>query len=253
MTPRSLALGLSSARSLGLAQGGRGDAVRTLQQKLIAAGIPVPGGADGIFGAGTATALKQFQTANALAATGTVDAATAAALERRDGEPDAGDPVPATTITTTTAPTTTVPAPAAPPVTDPTATTIAPVTAPPATVAASATTNGSIIGLQLGARGDLVKTLQQYLVTVGQTSSRPPGRCVRRAHGDCVELVPAIGRPARQRHRRPGDGLGAPRRGGSLWREHRRWQHGRWQHGLRHDRGHLSPPRSQVRLAPARP
>ena len=51
-----------------------------LQQALIAAGVPVKGGADGIFGAGTASAVMAFQKARGLAVTGRVDAATATAL-----------------------------------------------------------------------------------------------------------------------------------------------------------------------------
>jgi peptidoglycan hydrolase-like protein with peptidoglycan-binding domain len=173
------ALGLVSSSLVGLAQGGRGEAVRTLQQKLIAAGIPVPGGADGIFGASTTTALKQFQTANGLAATGTVDTVTAAALDAVTA-----NPAPATTTTTapdpnattTTVPTTVAPPVTAPPVTDPNATTTVPTTVAPVTVAAATAASGSIVGLQLGARGDLVRSLQQYLVTVGQTSlGRPDG------------------------------------------------------------------------------
>jgi peptidoglycan hydrolase-like protein with peptidoglycan-binding domain len=76
----ALALGLASSPLLGLSQGTRGEAVRRLQEKLIAAGVAVPGGADGIFGTGTAAAVKQFQKGRGLAQTGTVDAATAAAL-----------------------------------------------------------------------------------------------------------------------------------------------------------------------------
>ena len=56
----------SSARAtaiVGLQQGSRGDAVRSLQQALVAAGLNVAGGVDGIFGVGTAAAVKQFQSA----------------------------------------------------------------------------------------------------------------------------------------------------------------------------------------------
>ena len=38
------------AGMVGLQQGSRGDAVRSLQQALVAAGVNVTGGVDGIFG-----------------------------------------------------------------------------------------------------------------------------------------------------------------------------------------------------------
>ncbi len=50
-----------------------------LQQKLIALGYAVT--ADGSFGPGTKAAVIQFQQTHGLPATGTVDAATWAALE----------------------------------------------------------------------------------------------------------------------------------------------------------------------------
>ena len=70
---------------VGLQQGSRGDAVRSLQQALVAAGVNVTGGVDGIFGVGTAAAVKQFQSVKGLNATGVVDEATAAALAGTGG------------------------------------------------------------------------------------------------------------------------------------------------------------------------
>ena len=70
---------------VGLQQGSRGDAVRSLQQALVAAGVNVTGGVDGIFGTGTAAAVKQFQSAKGLRASGVVDEATAAALAGTGG------------------------------------------------------------------------------------------------------------------------------------------------------------------------
>src|SRR5262245_29514498 len=64
----------------GLAQGAQGDAVRAVQQALLNQGIAVAGGVDGVFGAGTVSAVKQFQSRNGLNATGKVDDATALAL-----------------------------------------------------------------------------------------------------------------------------------------------------------------------------
>lgn len=58
----------------------QGLRVVALQKALIRAGIPVPGGADGRFGSGTAGAVMKFQRAKGLRVTGKVDAATATAL-----------------------------------------------------------------------------------------------------------------------------------------------------------------------------
>jgi murein DD-endopeptidase MepM/ murein hydrolase activator NlpD len=62
------------------ARGTRGDDVVIVQKALIAAGIPVKGGVDGIFGAATAVALQKFQTAQNIAITGKLDAQTAIKL-----------------------------------------------------------------------------------------------------------------------------------------------------------------------------
>jgi murein DD-endopeptidase MepM/ murein hydrolase activator NlpD len=52
--------------------GARGEDVRAVQTALIAAGIDVFGGADGIFGNATTSAIAKFQTARNLPATGTI-------------------------------------------------------------------------------------------------------------------------------------------------------------------------------------
>lgn len=57
--------------------GQQGDVVRTLQRALIAAGIKVNGGADGVFGAATTAAVANYQRAMSIAATGVVDTLTA--------------------------------------------------------------------------------------------------------------------------------------------------------------------------------
>ena len=61
-------------------RGQRSDAVRLVQEKLIANGVEVKGGADGIFGLATTISLANFQTSRGLNATSAVDLPTAIAL-----------------------------------------------------------------------------------------------------------------------------------------------------------------------------
>lgn len=61
-------------------RGERGNDVTILQNALIAAGINVNGGADGIFGAATTGAISQFQRARGLAVTGRLNERTALSL-----------------------------------------------------------------------------------------------------------------------------------------------------------------------------
>jgi len=63
-----------------LAQGARGDAVKELQRRMVAGGVYVAGGADGVYGAATARAVAQFQRWNGLSPSGAVDGKTASAL-----------------------------------------------------------------------------------------------------------------------------------------------------------------------------
>ncbi len=115
-----------------LALGASGDAVKELQQALVAAGAFVPGGADGVFGKGTQTAVKNFQRWNGLEVTGSVNAATAAKLKLT------GTPV------------------------------AAPIAASePAPAAVPAVTTNPYVGLTMGAQGALVKALQQALINAG--------------------------------------------------------------------------------------
>ena len=93
-------LGLAPSPALP-ARGQRGELVRVLQQALTNASISVRGGVDGIFGAGTTTAVSAFQTSRGLAATGVVDITTAISLGIVEGS------APTTTSPTTTPPTTT--------------------------------------------------------------------------------------------------------------------------------------------------
>ena len=61
--------------------GDRGEDVRRLQEKLIAAGFPMQGGADNKFGQHTEDAVRAFQTAHPpLTANGIADEATQSAL-----------------------------------------------------------------------------------------------------------------------------------------------------------------------------
>jgi len=61
-------------------RGQRSDAVRLVQEKLIANGVEVKGGADGIFGLATSISHANFQTSRGLNATSAVDLPTAIAL-----------------------------------------------------------------------------------------------------------------------------------------------------------------------------
>ena len=61
-------------------RGERSDNVRAIQNALIAQGVEVKGGADGIFGVATSIAIGNFQAARGLAQTQALDYATAVAL-----------------------------------------------------------------------------------------------------------------------------------------------------------------------------
>jgi peptidoglycan hydrolase-like protein with peptidoglycan-binding domain len=67
---------------VGLRPGALGDSVATLQRRLLDLGITVRGGADGIFGPATSTAVKAFQSERQLEVTGIVDEATTVALSQ---------------------------------------------------------------------------------------------------------------------------------------------------------------------------
>lgn len=72
----------ASAANPLLISGSKGDSVKTLQNKLISLGYSVGStGADGIFGNGTLSAVKAFQTANGLAADGKAGDKTWAKLD----------------------------------------------------------------------------------------------------------------------------------------------------------------------------
>ena len=96
---------------VGLGQGATGAEVRAVQQALISAGVPVPGGADGVYGPATKSAVTAFQSRKGLAATGTIDAATASALGLATAAPTAPAATPSPTPAALAAAT---PAPGAP-------------------------------------------------------------------------------------------------------------------------------------------
>ena len=135
----ALELGLTSNQLLGLTQGVRSDAVRELQSRLVAVGIDVSGGVDGIFGPGTKAAVEQFQSDRGFSPTGTVNASTAVALVEVSSAAPSSQPSPA---------------PAANP--DP-----APSEAP--------STVSPLVGLKIGSRNHDVKALQQTLIDAGFT------------------------------------------------------------------------------------
>lgn len=74
-------------------RGDRGPQVATVQRALIAIGMSVPGGVDGVFNTYTEAAVSRFQSRRGLPRTGIVDAATATSLGLIVG----GRPVPAPT------------------------------------------------------------------------------------------------------------------------------------------------------------
>lgn len=75
-------------RASALARGARGPSVKALQEALLSLGFEVPGGADGAFGAGLATAVKAFQAQKGLTADGVVGAGTLLAVDAELGGSD---------------------------------------------------------------------------------------------------------------------------------------------------------------------
>src|SRR5690606_31468071 len=63
--------GTSSDEIRGLKLGDTGPGVKRVQEALIKMGYTVRGGADGVFGRDTQTAIKAFQTSNGFEPTGT--------------------------------------------------------------------------------------------------------------------------------------------------------------------------------------
>ncbi len=65
-----------------LSEGSIGPRVTQVQEALIDGGAYLPGGADGVYGSATTTAIRQYQGWNGLERTGTLDAATVRRLNR---------------------------------------------------------------------------------------------------------------------------------------------------------------------------
>jgi len=122
--------GASSSGYVGLRQGARGPAVATVQKALASKGVFVAGGADGVYGPATTTAVKQFQGWNGLTQTGGITIRTAAALGLGGSGNSGGSSSGAST--------------------------------PP-----PSTSDSSYVGIREGARGDQVKKIQQQLIAKG--------------------------------------------------------------------------------------
>lgn len=76
-----VALAPIAAGQSSLRKGARGPGVQAIQQALMALGIDVPGGADGVFGGGLEAAVVGFQRAHGLGADGVVGRGTLRALD----------------------------------------------------------------------------------------------------------------------------------------------------------------------------
>jgi len=141
-------LGIGLAPTLP-ARGQRGRAVTSLQTALSAQGITVAGGADGVFGNGTQSAVIAFQTARGLPATGVVDIRTAIALGIVAGA------APSSPAPNTTTPGATIPG------------TSAPTTTTPTTTGPSTTAPSTGILAAIGASGSTVTAIQKALISAG--------------------------------------------------------------------------------------
>ncbi len=120
-----------------LKKGSRGAAVQELQKKLTSLGYDTKG-ADGVFGANTEQAVRQFQAAHSLVADGVVGPATRKALEGTTGS--------------TTPPTT-----------------------PPSNPPSTGTALNSSGILKKGSRGNAVQELQQKLTSLGYNTKGVDG------------------------------------------------------------------------------
>lgn len=138
--------------------GQTGDAVKALQQALVAKGFTLVGGVDGVFSPRTRAALRNFQSVVGFKATGVLDRKTAKVLGLLPVATAAVSPSTTAAPAVTAAPNTTV-APV---------TTVAPTTVPPTTVAAPAVIAWSVDMFPVfGAKGEVVVALQNGLIAAG--------------------------------------------------------------------------------------
>jgi murein DD-endopeptidase MepM/ murein hydrolase activator NlpD len=136
--------------------GQSGDAVKALQQALVAKGFTLVGGADGVFSPRTRATLRNFQSIVGFRATGRLDLRTARLLGLVPANVAATSATVAAPTTTAPAPTTTAPAP----------TTTAPATTVPAPIVAPIAWSVEMLPV-FGARGEVVSALQGALIGAG--------------------------------------------------------------------------------------
>lgn len=136
--------------------GDQGDAVWTVQQSLINAGIEVKGGADGVFGVATTVALMTYQQREKLAVSKVLDHVTAARLGLI---PQSEVPAPAPVAKPVVAPVVAKPAAASPAI----------VVAAPAATATVTVSNALTINTlpNRGERSDNVRAVQNALIAQG--------------------------------------------------------------------------------------
>lgn len=136
--------------------GDQGDAVWTVQQSLINAGVEVKGGADGVFGVATTVALMTYQQREKLAVSKVLDHVTAARLGLI---PQSEVPAPAPVAKPVVAPVVAKPAAASPAI----------VVAAPSATATVTVSNALTINTlpNRGERSDNVRAVQNALIAQG--------------------------------------------------------------------------------------
>jgi peptidoglycan hydrolase-like protein with peptidoglycan-binding domain len=145
-TPTTAPTTTSIVAHHGLQFGAAGSSVTDLQERLVTAGVYLVGGVDGRYGKGTAAAVSQYQSWNGLNRSGVVDAATAFKLGITGGFAPVVPPAPVTPPVTVTPPATSTP-----------------------DEPLVASEFNQYVGLAVGARGQVVKEVQQALIDAGMT------------------------------------------------------------------------------------
>ena len=158
-----------------LSTGSRGDAVKKAQRRLIALGY-LTGGADGIYGSGTAKAVKSFQIKCGISASGKINFETHIRLYADDAPQSGNRPKPTATPAATQAPTQ---APTAEPTIIPTGAPTAVPTEAPTELPTEAPTSAPVPDypglLKYGSKGAAVKALQNRLVELGYLTGSVDG------------------------------------------------------------------------------